>query len=173
MYKNYSRYEVLADGRIWSKHSNKFLKPNTVRGGYQQVDLRDNEGKRHTQYVHIIVYCAVNGLWEIPEGMQINHKNESKTSNEISNLELVTAKQNVNYGTRNERAAKALTNHPDLSKRVAAYNAEGELIMVFPSTMEAQRNGYQHSAVSTCCRNCYLGGNKYKGLFWRYLDDEQ
>ena len=45
-FRDYSNYEVYEDGRIWSYLRNKFLKPQTVKGGYQQVCLTDNEGKR-------------------------------------------------------------------------------------------------------------------------------
>ena len=175
MYKNFSNYEIFADGRIWSKVRKKWLKPqkNEQRGGYQQVGLTDNNGKRHMEYVHRVCWMAVNGVWEIPDGMELNHLDEDKTNNHISNLQLCTHKENVNHGTRNERSAKALTNHPDKSKRVGAFK-NNELMMVFDSTREAQRNGFKQSAVSACCRNCFNreGNNKYKGFIWKYLDEQ-
>lgn len=173
MYKNFSNYDVCEDGRIWSKKRKKWMKPYKQRDGYLLVNLFDNDRKKHTVSHHKVVFFAVNGLWEYPQGMEINHKDEDKTNNHIDNLELVTKKQNINYGTRNEKASKALTNHPKKSKRVAAYNENGELVMVFDSMAEANRNGYQHSAVSRCCRNCFHreGNNKYKGFVWKYLDE--
>ena len=168
MYKNFSKYDVLPDGRIWSKYSNKFLKPCKSSDGYQKVRLSDNEGKPHTERLHKVVYFAVNSLWEYPEGMQLNHKDENKENNHISNLELVTAKQNSNWGTRNTRVAKALTNHPDKSKRVGAFNEAGELVMAFPSTMEASRNGYCQGHVSACCNGKL---KTHKGYIWRYLEE--
>ena len=163
MYKDYKKYEVYDDGRIWSYASNKFLRPKTKINGYQEIGLVDNNGKQHWQCVHKIVYFAVNGLWEYPNGMQINHIDEDKSNNHISNLELVTPKQNINHGTRNARSAAAQ------SKRVGAFK-NGELQMVFASTMEAQRNGFCGSHVSACCR----GERKsHKGYEWRYLDGEE
>ena len=168
MFRDYSNYDVLPDGRIWSKKRNKFLKPVKNRDGYQLVFLYDNEGKRHNESVHKITFFAVNGLWEYPEGMQLNHIDENKENNHISNLELVTRKQNINWGTRNKRIAKALTNHPKKSKRCAAYK-DGELVMVFQSTQEAQRNGFCSGEVSACCRGKI---KTHKGLIWKYLDEE-
>ena len=58
MFKNFTKYEVYEDGRIWSHKSNKFLKPITRKDGYQQVKLSDNEGKIKMYLVHRVVYEA-------------------------------------------------------------------------------------------------------------------
>lgn len=169
MFRDFTNYEIFEDGRIWSKKKKKFLKSYTTRDGYQMVGLVDNEGKRHTERLHRVVFCAVNGLWEFPEGMQINHLDENKTNNHITNLELVTPKENCNFGTRNTRIAETMTNSPKISKRVGAFK-DGELQMVFPSTNEAGRQGFNQGNVCRCCR----GEQKtYKGFTWRYLEGEE
>lgn len=161
MFRDYQNYEVFADGKIWSKVRNKFLKPTTKKNGYQRVCLYDNEGKKNYQFVHRVCWMAVNGVWEIPKYYDIHHCDEVKTNNHISNLLLCTRKENLNFGTRNSRAAKAL------SKRVGAFKND-ELVMVFSSTNEAERQGYKHSAVSQCCN----GKRKtHKGYVWKYLDE--
>lgn len=166
MFRDYKNYDVLEDGRIWSKKSKKFLKPATRKDGYQQVGLIDNNGKRHMQYVHRVCWIAVNGR-EIPEGMELDHIDSDKMNNQISNIRLCSHQENCNFGTRNTRIAKANTNHPEMSKRVGAFK-DGELQMVFESTMEAERQGYQHSSVCNCCN----GKRKtHKGYEWKYLDD--
>ena len=168
-FRNFEKYEVYEDGRIWSYSRKKWLKPIKGPNGYQQVGLTDNEGKKKMYKLHRVVWEAVNGS-PILEGYEINHRNEIKTSNMVSNLELMTPKQNSNYGTRNSRIAESNTNNPKLSKAVGAFK-DGKLIMVFKSTNEAGRNGFKQSAVSMCCRNCYSreGNNKYKGFEWRYI----
>lgn len=172
-FRDYSNYEIFDDGRIYSYKSKKFLKPSTEKNGYQKVCLVDNEGKNKTYLLHRVIYESVTGS-PIPEGMQINHRSEDKTSNMISNLEIVSPKQNCNYGSRNERIAKAIskanTNNPKRSKQVGAYK-DGNLVMVFPSTMECGRQGFKQSAVSACCCNCYNreGNNMYKGFEWKYI----
>lgn len=163
MFRNYSNYEVFSDGRIWSYLRNKFLKPQTNHNGYQRVQLFDNEGNGKWYFVHRIVWEAVTGE-PIQQGMQINHIDERKYNNARSNLELATPKQNINFGTGISRRAKSQ------SKRVGAFK-NNELVMVFQSTNEAERNGFKHSIVSRCCRNCYLreGNNVYKGFEWKYI----
>lgn len=158
MFRDYTNYEIYEDGRIWSYKRNKFLKPKSNGKGYQQVKLSDNEGKVKNYQVHRVVYEAVTGE-PIPEGMQINHRSEVKTENMISNLELVSPKQNINYGSGIERRAKAQ------SKQVGAFK-KGELAMTFQSLAEAQRNGFSQSGISECCN----GKRKtHKGYEWRYL----
>ena len=163
-FRNYDKYEVFEDGRIWSYKTKRFLKPILDKDGYQYVHLSDNECKIKNYYVHRIVWEAVTGE-PIPSNMQINHRNEIKTSNMITNLELVSPKQNINYGSRNSRAAKSNTNNPKRSKLVGAFKND-ELVMVFPSSGEAQRQGFKKSAVSACCRGKL---KTYKGYEWRYL----
>ena len=163
MFRNYSNYEVFEDGRIWSYRKNKFLKPQTSHNGYQRVQLFDNEGNGKIYMVHRVVWEAVTSS-PIPYGMQINHRSEVKTENMITNLELVSPKQNINWGSGIARRTKTQ------SKQVGAFK-NGELVMTFPSTMEAGRQGFSHSVVSRCCRNCYLreGNNVYNGFEWRYI----
>lgn len=161
MFRDYNKYDVLPSGKIWSKVSNKFLKPTTLPNGYQKVCLVDNEGKHHQELVHRVCWMAVNGLWNLPDGYELDHIDENKKNNHISNLRLCTHKENCNFGTRNERVAKAL------GKRVGAFK-NGVLQMVFASTQEAQRAGYNSWHVSDCCR----GERKtHKGFEWRYLDN--
>ena len=159
MFRNYSKYKVYEDGKIWSYSQKKFLKPVINHNGYQRVHLSDNEGKRKLYFVHRVVWEAVTG-YPIPEGMQVNHIDECKTNNHINNLNLMTCKENINFGTGIERRAK----------KVGAFK-NGEIVLTFPSTAEAGRNGFNKGAVAACCRNCFNreGNNKYKGFEWKYI----
>lgn len=162
-FRNFEKYEVYPDGRIWSYSRKKFLKPFTDKGGYQIVQLSNNEGKKKTYKLHRVIYETFSGR-PIPKGYEINHISEAKDENFFANLELLSHKENCNYGTRNSRVAKKR------SKQVGAFK-DGKLIMVFKSTREAGRQGFNQSAVSACCRNCYSieCKNVYRGFEWRYL----
>lgn len=163
-FRNFEKYEIYEDGRIFSYWTNKWLKPITRKDGYQQVNLYDNDGKIKCYLLHRVVWEAVTGS-PIPEGYEINHRSEVKTSNMITNLELVSHKQNLNYGSGNERRSKSLTNNPKISKQVGAFK-NNELIFTFPSTSEAQRQGFDSGNVSKCCN----GKQKtYKCYTWKYL----
>lgn len=158
-FRNYDNYDVYPDGRIFSYYTNKFLKPKTNKNGYQVVLLYDNEGNRKMYYLHRVVYESVSGK-PIPQGMQINHRSEVKTENFFENLELMSPKQNTNYGTGIARRAKTQ------SKQVGAFK-NGKLVMTFASTNEAGRQGFNQQNVSDCCN----GKRKnHKGYTWKYLN---
>lgn len=95
----------------------KILKPQINRG-YYRVNLYKNSIQKNYR-VHRLVWEAFNGT--IPENMHVNHINEIKTDNRLSNLNLMTARENINWGTRNERAGKVLKNRKDQSKSVLQY----------------------------------------------------
>lgn len=173
MFRDFTKYEVYEDGRIWSYKTKRFLKPGTTKKGYQQVALSNNEGKIKWYRLNRVVYEAVSGE-PIPEGLQVNHIDENKANNRFENLNLLTHKENMNFGTRNERASKAISkamkNNTKISKAVGAFKDE-KIVMAFPSTKEAGRNGFDQGAVAACCRNCFnrKGNNVYKGYTWRYI----
>ena len=87
-FRDYTKYEVFEDGRIWSYWTNKFLKPQTTKDGYQQVNLYDYEGKMKHYLVHRVVWEAVTGS-PIPEGYEIQVRPRSglalKKGVELSN----------------------------------------------------------------------------------------
>ena len=173
-------YKVSNLGRILSlnyKNTGKaeLLKPVNVNG-YLQVCLSKNKEYK-TCYVHRLIAEAflenpenkpeVNHKIEGDEGKKINMVifNEDGTiDKERTTIEWVTSKENSNYGTRNERVAKANTNGK-CSKKVLQLSLTGELICEYPSTRECERNGFDHSAVARCCN----GEQKtHKGFRWEY-----
>lgn len=159
MFKDFTKYEVYEDGRIWSYSHKKWLKPAITKDGYKQVFLSDNEGKGKWYRVHRVVYESVTGE-PIPSCFEINHINEVKTDNRFANLNLMTHKDNVNFGSRTERASKAQ------SKQVGAYK-NGKLVMTFSSTVEAGRQGFNQCHISECCN---YKRKTHKGYTWKYLN---
>ena len=150
-------------------HTNKtkILKPVVVRN-YLRIRLSIN-GKITNYQVHRVVWEAFNG--PIPEGMQVNHINEDKLDNRLENLNLMTCKENINWGTASKRRSLKMINRTDQSKPVIQYDCQGNIVKDdWLSTMEIQRNlGYSNSKISDCC----LGKIKsYKGYIWKYKERE-
>jgi hypothetical protein len=154
---NFSNYEIYPkDGKIWSLKNNKYV-GSKLKDGYWQSNLCGDNGNIWSGHLHRVIYTACYG--DIPKGFDVNHIDENKSNNSIFNLELLTRKENINYGNRNKRVAKAL------SKPVGAFKNE-ELIMIFPSTNEAQRQGYKSGRISECCRGIR---KSHKGYTWKYI----
>ena len=165
MFRDFKKYEVFEDGRVWSYASNKWMKPYLHPSGYYYIVLSDNDGKIKNYRVHRVVYESVTSQ-PIPEGMEVNHINEIKTDNRFENLNLMTRQENNNWGTRNERARKTNINNPMRSKQVAQYDKDGNLIQVWPSASEVERVlGYSQGNISQCCN----GKQKTAyGYFWKF-----
>lgn len=83
----------------------RILKQNTInKRGCRQVKLF-RDGKHYCKQVHRIVAEA---FVPNPENKpQVNHINENPSDNRAINLNWMTAKENVNWGTRNERSANS------------------------------------------------------------------
>lgn len=176
-------YKVSNWGRILSLNYRntgkaKLMNPSDNGYGYFQVELRKN-GKRKHCLVHRLV--AQTFLPNPENKPEVNHIDEDKTNNfvflnedgsinkEKSNLEWKTHIDNLNHGTRNERAAKTnkiVQINGKLSKPVLQLSLSGELIREWPSTMEIQRQlGYNNANISACCR----GKQKTAyGFLWMY-----
>lgn len=102
------RYYITTCGKVISMKNKKIkiLKPKINKYGYEKIILRKTNGRKIDILVHrLVAFAFIDNTENKP---QINHKNEIKTDNYVKNLEWVTRSENVNYGTRNERASKAM-----------------------------------------------------------------
>lgn len=164
------RYQVSSMGRVKSLErkvpkwdgertvKERILKPCVKGSGYLYVNLYAG-GRTRAFYVHRLVCEAFH---DNPDNkQQVNHLNEDKTDNRACNLEWCTAEENTNFGTRNERSRKTL------SKPVGQYTRDGELIKIWSSAREAQRQaGFNQSNISKVACGKY---NQAYGFVWKYV----
>ena len=164
-------YEVSSEGRVRSLdryvnsgigirlYKGRVLKPGIGKNGYLQVVL-SKDNKQTTFGVHRLVWETFNG--KRPEGMQVNHIDEDKTNNRLDNLNLMTPKQNVNWGTAIERMSKSL------SKSIVQYDIQGNFLAEYPSQSEAERKlGICSQSISACCKGRYKTAGGFK---WTYKE---
>lgn len=78
----------------------KIIKPRPNKCGYPIIGL-SKEGKKKHYALHRLVYYTFNP--NADKSLQVNHLDENKLNCSLSNLNLMTAKENSNWGTRNER----------------------------------------------------------------------
>jgi hypothetical protein len=150
-------YQVSNLGTVYSVKSGKFLKPRKTKLGYILIDLYKNN-KQKTYYLHRLVAQAfIPNPLNLPE---VNHKSEIKTDNRVENLEWMSHKENINYGSRTERC----------SKKVLQFTREGEFVAEYSSTHEAERQtGIYFQSISQCCKGKRHSAGNY---IWRYKKEE-
>jgi hypothetical protein len=98
-------YYISPDGTIYStKYSKRYnhegklrlLKPRTHPSGYLYAGLFKGVGsskQRLWRRVHRLVVESFIG--PIADGLEVNHKDLNKHNNNVSNLEIVTRRQNI------------------------------------------------------------------------------
>jgi hypothetical protein len=100
--------------------------------GYLEAVIYAGKGNRIGRvYIHRLIWEHAHG--PIPEGMQINHRNLTKTDNRLDNLEIVTPLGNVRHAfasgvmntARGERSGKAKLTNQDV-RAIRAALASGE-----------------------------------------------
>ena len=152
-------YQVSSEGRVKSlkrkgRRKERILKHQIDRNGYLRLNLCAG-GKSRLFFVHRLVCQAFH---ENPDNNPcVNHIDENKTNNAASNLEWCTYEENINHGTRNERA----------SKPVGQYSLEGKLIKLWPSLTEVKRQtGFSQGNISEAAN-----GNRKQayGFIWKCI----
>lgn len=152
--KEFPNYKVSNYGRVFSKYKNGLLKQFNDAYGYFQVNLN-----RHSKKVHRLVAEAF-----IPNPnhlSEINHKDENKHNNKVSNLEWCTSKYNMNYGNVLKRSVLSQRNHN--TWKIYQYDLQGNLVKIWNSAREADRSGFNRRSIYRCCN----GQTKtFKGYQW-------
>ena len=146
------------------KRKEKVLNQFLNKWGYLRVGLYAN-GKKIKYAVHRLVASAFCPGER--EGLQVNHIDGNKQNNRADNLEWITAGENQIHAFK-LGLKKAKVNDPTTSKKVAQYTKSGELVKIYPSSREAERQtGFLRSNICTVCRK--EKGTVY-GYKWRYVD---
>jgi len=158
-------YQVSNLGKVRSLKfgKKKILAQRIRKDGYLDVNLYIN-GERKKFLVHTLIAKVFLKNDNPIEKTEVNHIDECKSNNCAWNLEFVTRKENVNYGTHNKRMSKSLTNHNKISKKVLCV----ETGVIYPSANEVFRQlGLYTSSISLCCN----GKQKTCGGYhWRYVE---
>ena len=87
----YESYAISSFGKVKNTKTGKILKGSVNRQGYLKVDLCENVIKK-TFKVHRLVACAF--IDNPDDKLCVDHKNNDKTNNHISNLRFATSKEN-------------------------------------------------------------------------------
>ena len=154
-------YEVSNYGsvRSYKRAECKELTQFYDRKGYKYV-IMDGKLRR----VHRLVAIA---FIPNPDNLpQVNHKDENKSNNIVSNLEWCTNQYNVNYGTSLERMARKQW------VQVIRIDKDGSETTYDSILAAATENGVNPQSISQCCRRVQ-GRVSAGGYKWEYADNEK
>ena len=160
-------YQISNLGRVKSlsrKYSRKDCIMNTPTNhwGYKMVYLSRNKHKKFFSVHRLVALHFIDN----PHNYQfVNHIDEDKTNNNVTNLEWCTSKYNTNYGTCiQRRVAKQRNRHG--AKRGLQYTMSLKFIKEYPSIMEAKRvTNISPRAICACCKGYQKSAY---GFIWKY-----
>ena len=132
--------------------------------GYLTVMLTKN-GKGVRRYIHRLVAQAfISNPDDLPE---VNHKDENRYNNIVTNLEWVDYLTNRVYGTRLERLSTSNTIHTPIIQ----YDLDFNFIAEYKNAIEAATIlgfGKRSNLIYKCANK---KANTAYGYIWRYKDD--
>jgi len=152
----FDNYEVSNLGRVRNIKSGIMLKPWITKDGYLRHCLYKHNKQKKLLLHRIIATTFIDN----PEGKPcVNHIDENKLNNDLSNLEWCTERENAVHGTRIKRIAEKL------SKKVIQLDLNDNVLKEFESMHQAEREtGVSVSSISNCCngRRKSAGGFKWR-----------
>lgn len=158
---NYPKYFVTEEGKIFStfKGSCKELKPYKSRDGYLLIRLFKESKQWKMFSLHYLVAESFIGT-KPGESYQIDHIDNNKLNNHVSNLRWITQKQNL-LKKYNEDGHKIHFAKPTIQKTI-----DGIFVKMYPSALDAAKElGFDSSCISKVCNGIL---NKHKGFKWEY-----
>lgn len=155
------RYKVSNTGLVFSIVSNRLLTPKIDKYGYKVVSLCRNGKSKHIAVHRLVATAFIPNPYNLPT---VNHKDENKLNNHVSNLEWLSIKDNDNYGSRNERMSNSKKVNP-----IAQYDTSMTLIKIHLGIKDAQRTtGVNRNSIRKVCRGERLSAG---GYVWRYYKE--
>lgn len=171
--KSLQRQRVIGNNKYIQEE--KILKQEKNKNGYIYVHLCKNnvcKGFRlHKIAIEVFIPDKSN-FKSMPDedrnkvnldDLEINHIDENKQNNNISNLEWCTHKYNIYHGEHNNKIARSKY------KRIKQYDLKGNYIKTWNSLIEASN---KLNIIDTSICKCLKGKrNKAGGYIWRYADE--
>lgn len=150
-------YAVSNKGRIRNIRTGRILKYGIDGMGYPFVLLCKANSKPKNIKVHKLVAQAfIPNPKNLP---QVDHIDENKKNNDVSNLRWVTASQNQRHSAHQK------------SCKIKQLTLDGELVKTWGSSKQIEREtGYRQGNIIQCCKSKIRSAYGYR---WEYADPYQ
>lgn len=162
------RYQVSNKGRIKSLYLNRDMRTFVNNSGYECVKFKNNR-KTENFTVHRLV--AMHFVMGYEEHLHVNHIDGNRLNNSFSNLEWVTAKENIHdmikRGTHNVSSAHKVAQIKN-KKPVEMYDLEGHFIKDFPSIKDA----FEETKVLKIGEVCNGRRKSAGGFVWKFKNNQ-
>ena len=156
--KDFDNYEVNENGEIRHKKKKTILK-HIIDRGYHKVLLRKGPIKLKTGVHRIVASAFIPNPYDYKE---VNHIDENKSNNHVTNLEWCDRHQNINHSIKSQRFKVT---------PVAQYDSEGNLIKIYSSCSEAERETkIPRTHICKCVLKRY-GFKSAGGYIWKSVED--
>lgn len=161
-YENMYQISNLGNVMSFKRKNPKLLSKVINLDGYYVVNLTKDKKTKVFTIHRLVAKAFISNLDNLP---QVNHKDENKLNNIVSNLEWCTLQYNHNYGSRNHRTGLS-QRYSNRCKPVFQFSLDNTFIKEFSSLGEVQRQlGFMQHNISKCCRGQYA---QVYGYIWKF-----
>lgn len=160
-------YQVSNLGNVRSLNYNKAKKIQHLKKvvinkrGYLAVGLSKNGIFKIKTAHRLVAETFISNPNNLP---QVNHIDENKLNNSVTNLEWCTNKYNINYGTRKERISEKK------GRKIIQLDKDDNIIKVWNGTCQASKElKINEGNIWEACNNKRKTAGKYK---WKYKEEK-
>ena len=155
-------YQVSDTGIVLKKNGNGYMSQHE-NNGYMRVNLYIGDKYRFLSVHRVVAEAFIPNPDNLP---QVNHKDKNRINNRVSNLEWVTASENINHSYKHGR-----------NKKGSVINARCDnFILEFDSVVEAAKEFCDIDnilSVKNRIINAAKENIEYKGYIWSYKNSSE